>query len=237
MAEALDALGINAGLLLVYIINVLLMLVLLRLVAYKPLLNMLEQRRERIAEGINNARRAEEALASANADRDALLDEARAEAQRISNEARARSQEAAAQTEQEAREEARRIVEQARRDAEAEKELALANMRDQIVSLSMAAANHLIGQSLDETRQRKIVDDFFTALPPEAGALAAPLQVVTAVPLTDAEQQKIRQSLGGQEVSFTSDPSILGGVIVRGQGEQVDASFRTQLTQMREQLV
>ncbi|HLV44423.1 MAG TPA: F0F1 ATP synthase subunit delta, partial [Aggregatilineales bacterium] len=79
--------------------------------------------------------------------------------------------------------------------------------------------------------------DFFTALPPEAGALAAPLQVVTAVPLTEAEQQKIRQSLGGQEVSFTSDPSILGGVIVRGQGEQVDASFRTQLTQMREQLV
>lgn len=237
MAEALDALGINAGLLLVYIINVLLMLVLLRLVAYKPILNMLEQRRERIAEGINNARRAEEALASANTDRDALLDEARAESQRIATEARTRSQEAANQIEQDAREEARRIVEQARRDAEAEKELALANMRDQIVSLSMAAANHLIGESLDETQQRQIVDSFFTSLPAEASTLAAPLEVVTAVPLTDAEQQKIRQSLSGQEVSFSSDPSILGGVIIRGQGEQVDASFRTQLTQMREQLV
>ncbi|HQE17263.1 MAG TPA: F0F1 ATP synthase subunit B, partial [Aggregatilineales bacterium] len=120
MAEALDSLGINVGLLIAHIINLVLMLILLRAVAYKPILNMLEQRRERIAEGINNARRAEEALASANADREAILDEARAEAQRLTAEARTRAQEAASQIEQEARAEARRIVEEARREAQAE---------------------------------------------------------------------------------------------------------------------
>lgn len=237
MAEALDALGINVGLLVAYVINLVLMLVLLRAFAYKPILNMLEQRRERIAEGVNNARRAEEALASAETDRQAMLDEARAEGQRITAEARTRAQEAGEQIEAEAREEARRIIEQARKDAETEKELALADMRSQIVSLSMAAANQLIQVGLDEDRQRQIVDDFFTAVPPEARALTAPLEVVTAVPLTDAEQQKARQALATESVTFVTTPAILGGVIVRGQGEQIDTSYRTQLTAMREQLV
>lgn len=237
MAEALDSLGINVGLLIAHIINLVLMLILLRAVAYKPILNMLEQRRERIAEGINNARRAEEALASANADREAILDEARAEAQRLTAEARTRAQEAASQIEQEARAEARRIVEEARREAQAEKELALADMRSQIVSLSIAAASHLVGQVASEDRQQQMVDEFFTALPPEAQGLTPPLEVVTAVPLTDAEKARIRQSLGTEDVTFVTDPSILGGVIVRGESEQIDASYRSQLADMREQLV
>lgn len=237
MADALGSLGINAGLLIAYVINVLLLLLLLRAVAYKPILNMLESRRERIAEGVNNARRAEEALASAQSDRDALLEEARTEAQRIAAEARTRANEAAEQIEQDARAEARRIVEEARRNAAGEKELALANMRDQIVSLSMAAANHLIGESLPEARQREVVHDFFTALPAEAKDLPAPLEVVTAVPMTDDEQKQAKQALGTQDVTFSTNPAILGGVIVRGEGEQIDASYRAQLDEMQTQLV
>lgn len=237
MAEALDSLGINVGLLIAYVINLILMLVLLRLFAYKPILNMLEQRRERIAEGINNARRAEEALASAHSDREGILDEARAEAQRLTAEARTRAQEAANQIEQDARDEARRIVDEARREAQAEKELALADMRSQIVSLSIAAANHLVRSTVDEGRQQQMVDEFFTALPPEAKGLTAPLEIVTAVPLNEAEQAQVRQTLGTEDVTFVTDTAILGGVIVRGENEQIDASYRTQLADMREQLV
>jgi len=88
-----------------------------------------------------------------------------------------------------------------------------------------------------EDRQQQMVDEFFTALPPEAQGLTPPLEVVTAVPLTDAEKARIRQSLGTEDVTFVTDPSILGGVIVRGESEQIDASYRSQLADMREQLV
>lgn len=234
--DALGKLGINLGLLLANTANLLIMLLVLRLVAYEPIMKMLQTRRERIAEGINNAARAEEALASAEADKQAILDEARADAQRIVSEARSRADDAAKQIESEARQGATRIVAAAEEEASAEREQVLAGMRDQIVSLSMAAANHLIGQSLDEKKQKSLVGDFFTALPDEAKSLSGDLEVVTAVPLTDAERKKYADALGAENVSFTVDPSILGGVIVRSESEQVDASYAAQLVEMRESL-
>ena len=220
--DALGKLGINLGLLIANTLNLILMIVVLWLVAYKPIRKMLQQRRERIAEGINNARRAEEALASAEADRQAILDEARAEAQRILSEARARAEEVASQLKSEAREE-----------ATAEKEVLLAGVRDQIIALSIAAANHLISLGMDEDRQRAAVEQFFTAIPDEARKLKGALEVVTAIPLTNDEQRRFMDELGTYDVTFTTDPNILGGVIVRGEGQQVDASFINQLNALR----
>ncbi len=54
--DALGKLGINLGLLLANTANLLIMLLVLRLVAYEPIMKMMQTRRERIAEGINNAR-------------------------------------------------------------------------------------------------------------------------------------------------------------------------------------
>ncbi len=109
-------------------------------------------------------------------------------------------------------------------------------MRDQIVSLSLAAANHLIGESLDEKKQKALVADFFTAVPDEVKSLSGDLEVVTAVPLTDAERKKYTDALGAENVTFTVDPAILGGVIVRSESEQVDASYASQLVELRESL-
>jgi len=231
--DALGKLGINAGLLIANVVNLLLMVVLLSVVAYRPITKMLRQRRERIAEGINNARRAEEALASAEADKQALLDQARVEAQRIVAEARQRAEEAASQIKATANEEANRIIEQAKEEAAAEREALLAGMRDQIVSLSIAAASHLIGANLDDKRQHELVQDFFTRLPPEAKNLGDGLVVVTAVPLTAEEQKRFKKELGAEQVQFETNPAILGGVIVRAGAQEVDGSFRRQLEALR----
>lgn len=233
MSGALGSLGINLGLLIAYILNVLGMLVILRLVAFKPIVGMLEQRRLRIAEGINNARKADEALASAESDKKKVLDESRAEAQQLVAEARARAAELEAQMKADAQAEARRILEQAQADAAAERDRTLAEMRDQIVSLSIAAANHLVHSGLDEKSQRVEVEKFFTALPAEAASLGDGLVVVTAIPLTDKEKAAARKDLGVENVVFETDPGILGGVIVRASGQLIDASFASQLSSMR----
>jgi F-type H+-transporting ATPase subunit b len=236
LSEALGSLGINLGLLIAYTLNVVGMLIILRLVALDPIINMLEQRRSRIAEGINNARKADEALASAEADRKKVLDEAHVQAQELVAEARARAAELEAQMKADAQAEARRILEQAEADATAERNRALAEMREQIVSLSIAAANHLVYSGLDEKSQRAEVEKFFTALPAEAASLGDGLVVVTAIPLTDREKAAARKDLGVEDVVFETDPRILGGVIVRSAGQQIDASFASQLTSMRQSL-
>ncbi len=234
--EALDNLGINFGYLIANIINLTLMIAILGAVAYKPITNMLKKRRERIAEGVNNARRAEEALAGAEEQKQSILDDARAEAQKIVTEARSRAQTVEDQIKSEAQEEAKRILEQARKDAESERSLALANMRDQIVSLSMAAANRLVDSGLDEKQQKSVVEDFFTNLPSEAKGMGEEVTVVTAVPLTDKEKTKYSKELGTETIAYQVDPSILGGVVVRSGGQEVDNSFSSQLAAMRAQL-
>ncbi len=235
--DALNKLGINLGLLIAYTANVVLLIIILRAVAYKPILGLLDRRRERIAEGLNNARRAEEALASAESDRQALLDEARAEAQRIISEARSRADDQAKQIVSEAQEEARRLRQKAQEEAAAERDLALADMREQIVSLSIAAAGHLMGKSVDEKTARQTVTAFFTDLPEGVRGMGDYYTVVTAVPLTDAEKKKVTAALGSEAVDFVTDPSILGGVIVRAGGREVDASYAAQLAEMRTRML
>jgi F-type H+-transporting ATPase subunit b len=234
--EQLAPLGINLGLLFVQVVNFLIILLILWALLYKPLLNMLKQRSERIGEGLNNARRADEALASAEADRQKILDEARAEAQRITAEARTRADEAAAKIKADAQAEAKRIGELARVEAGTEKDRVMADVRDQIVSLSLAAANHLIGKNLDEKKQREYVQDFFTGLPKAAKKLSGDVTVITAVPLKTDEQKKFQKELGVKDIAFKVDPSILGGVIVRAGGEQIDGSFANQLSALRTSL-
>jgi F-type H+-transporting ATPase subunit b len=232
----LEALGINLGYVILQIVNFIILLLLLRLLLYGPVLNMLQERKERIAEGLNNAREAEAALARAEADRQAILDEARAEAQRITGEARQRAEEAAKAIQAEARQDAARITEQARNEATAERDRQLGDLRDHMVSLSIAAANHLIATGLDEQRQRQLVENFFTSVPKDARRLGDSMTVITAIPLTDSEKSRFGQALGSAELTFRTDPTILGGVVLRSGAQEIDASFRSQLTGLRQSM-
>lgn len=233
MAEAVQALGINPGYLIGYSLNVIAMIAILGAVAWKPITEMLNERRERIAEGVNNARKAEEALASAEADKQAILDDARAEAQRLISEARTRAEESASSIRTRAEEEATRTRQNAQAEAAKIQEEALGDMRGQIVDIAIAAANHLVG-GLDEDRQREMVNTFFTDIPDEATTFPGEVTVITAVPLTDDEKATARERLAeADEVVFRVDPSIRGGVVVRAGAREVDNSYSAQLAAMR----
>ena len=75
--DALDKLGISWQLLLSQIINFGLLMVILQQLLYKPILNMLEQRKQRIAQGLEQADKASNAAAEAEAEKQAILEEAR----------------------------------------------------------------------------------------------------------------------------------------------------------------
>jgi F-type H+-transporting ATPase subunit b len=234
VGNTLGALGINVGLLISQIINLLLMVVVLYAVAYKPILSMLEKRRERIAESVEKSREAENRLEKAEQDSRKIRDDARAEAKAMTDEAVLQADRYREEAKHSAEANAELILKEAQEDIEAQQKASQASMRDQVVSLSMAAANHLIDSGLDARKQKALVKEFFTAIPAEAKNLSGALEVITAVPLTEAEQMKYSTALSGDSVAFLVDPSILGGVIIRTEsGQQVDASFSRQLAQMR----
>lgn len=87
---------------------------------------------------------------------------------------------------------------------------------------------------------RDVVVAFQQLLREERGVLD--VELVTAVPLEEAEIEQVRQQLEtrlGRPVQLrtTVDPELLGGAVLRIGDEVFDASVRTQLNGLRRQLI
>ncbi len=238
--EALDALGINPIYLLSYIVAFIVLAIILRALLYEPILNMLEQRRAKIEKGLEDARAAETARANAETERQRILDEARVETQKLRAEAGQQADQVAAKIRTDAQAEAERIKADAQLVLAAERDKMLSELRGQIAALSIAAANKLIGASLDRQRQEALIADFFAQVPAEvrvglAGA-TGDAEVTSAVPLTPQEQTRVKSELNLTEAAFRVDPKILGGLRVRVGDKVVDGSVAGQLEALHSSL-
>lgn len=245
----MEKLGINLGFFLFQVFNFTILVILLYALAYKPILNMLETRKKKIAQGIEDARVAADARANAEKEAQEIINKAQAEAAQKIREATERADVLAQEIQSKAEAEAAKAREEALASAVEERDRILADLRGQIAALAIAAANKLIGESLDEKRQHALIDEFFsgvkggkvvvledTELPSNASA-----HVTTALPLTPDEQDNIKQSLATQigqdaEINFKVNPSILGGLIIRVGDKVVDGSVAGQLEGMRKSL-
>jgi F-type H+-transporting ATPase subunit b len=234
----MEGLGINLGYLVVQILALTILVVLLRGWLYTPVVKVLEDRKARIAKGLEDARQA--ALARDNADEEAktVLDNSRAEAAKLRSEATVQSEETAAGITARANEEAKEIITAAREDAEEERNRILADLRSQVATISLAAANKLVGESLDEKRQHEIIADFFAAVPAGVAELEGDAaEVTSALPLTDSEQNSVKKAISVEDVRFKVNPEILGGLVVRVGDQVVDDSVAGQMAKLRDSLV
>jgi F-type H+-transporting ATPase subunit b len=233
----MEALGINLGYLLMQILLFVILLMVMTGYAYAPIIRVLEERKARIAKGLEDARQA--AIARDNADAEArkILDAARAEAAKLRQEAAVQAEETAGGIRAEAEREAKGIVASAREDGEAERNRILSELRGQVAAIAMAAANKLVGESLDERRQHQLIADFFSRVPASVSGLSGEqAEVTSALPLSEEEKNNIGRTLNMQNVNFRVDPSILGGLIIRVGDQVVDSSVAGQMSTLRESL-
>ncbi len=243
----MEKLGLNLGYIFVQIFNFLILFVVLRAWVYKPILGLLEKRRKVIAEGIENARIAAEARANAEKEAAKILAEAQAEANRIVREATERAQAATKDVRAAAEAEAARIIESAKADAEAERNRILGDLRSQIAALAIAATQKLLGEALDEKRQHALIEEFFSGVKggkvivlEGAELKGASAEVISALPLTEEEQNLIKKEVlaqvGAQAVTFRVDPALLGGLIIKVGDKVLDGSVAGKLEGLRQSL-
>lgn len=244
----MEALGLNLGYLLVQIGSFIILFLVLVAWAYKPILGLLDRRREAIAKGLEDARVAGEARAHAESEAATIIAEAQTKAAHIVNEATGRAEKAVLEVKAEAEDQITKGKELALAEAYQERDRILGEVRGQVAALAIAAAQKLIGEALDEKRQRALIDDFFSGVKAghvtllEDAALAGEkAEVTSALPLTEQEQFVIRgdvlKRLGSQaEVKFRVDPAILGGLVIRTGGKVLDASIAGQLAGLRQNL-
>lgn len=162
-AEEGPGLVINGFWIIVSAANFLFFLFLVWTLAFKPISGMLSMRRERIERGLKDAEQARLDRESADQERRATL----AEARRESNEILARAQKVAQETRDAdiaaTREELERMRVRATSEIEAEKQRALADLRAEVADLALAAAGRLVGETMTDARQRRLVEEFLAA--------------------------------------------------------------------------
>jgi F-type H+-transporting ATPase subunit b len=129
--------------------------------AWKPVLNIVKQRDEMIKGSLASAEKARKEMVKLQSDNEAILRKAREERESILKEAREVRDKLIAEAKGKASEEAEKLIEKARTGIEREKALALADIREQVASLSVDIASKLLGEKLKQSgEQQKLIDNY-----------------------------------------------------------------------------
>lgn len=245
----MEKLGLNLGFLLVQIVNFAIIFVVLRAWVYKPIVKMLDERRAKIAQGLEDARVAADARASAEEAASKIMEEAQGKGAEILKDATSRAELLKKDLVNEAQKTIEKERENALADVEEERVRQLSEMRDDVSAIAIAAAQKLIGEALDEKRQHSLLTEFFSGI--KGGKLliitdeqleANNAEVTSALPLTAEEQEQVKKNLAGKisetgSISFLVDPAILGGIVLRIGDYVVDGSVAGQLSNLQKALI
>jgi F-type H+-transporting ATPase subunit b len=126
--------------------------------AFAPLAGIMAQRKARIVAGLADADQARKDRDGAAADRDQVMADARREAQTLIAVAQKSAQELREADIAATREEMGRLREKATADITAERDRALADLRAQVADLALFAAGKLVGESMTDARERRLVE-------------------------------------------------------------------------------
>jgi F-type H+-transporting ATPase subunit b len=243
----LEKLGLNLPFFLVQVVNLLIVYVVVVKWVVGPIVNMLEKRRETIANGLEDARIAAEARANAEKEAEKILAEAQAKASLVVREATERAESAGRDVKAAAEAESKQAAEKALQGVEEERNRLLGDLRGQVAALSIAATQKLIGEALDEKRQHTLIDEFFSGVKSgqivmmeDAKLSGTAAEITSALPLTPAEQETVKKDVlaktGAQAITFRVDPTILGGLVVKVGDKVLDGSVSGKLEGLRTNL-
>lgn len=151
-------LEINPGLILWTILTFVIVVLILRAAAWKPLLAALTAREEKIRSSLQQAEQAQQEaqrLLEANRQQLAAAEE---QSQRIISEGRALGERLKSEIIEKANSSSRHMIDQAKDEIKREKEAALVQLRGEVADLAIAAAGKLLDANLDTSKQRQLVD-------------------------------------------------------------------------------
>ncbi len=159
MEKIFESFGINAQLLLAQVINFAVLLLVLYKFAYRPILRILDERREKIENSLKQAEAVEERTKKLEAEIAESRHKARKEADRVIAEAKSAGEKAKTEILFKASEEVTRMLEKAKTDTLNEKEAMLREVKDHIVKTSVVIVEKLLKDKLDpKTREALVLE-------------------------------------------------------------------------------
>ena len=158
MEEGLSSLGVDLPVLLSQIISFLILFGLLYLVAYKPLMRMLDERSRRVKESMEQTEYIKEQAALAEKETAKRIKDASKEGQKLVERATQAGEEVKIKAKSEAKKEAETLINRARTEIERERDDAIGELRKEFADLTIMAAEKVIDRSLDKKTHRQLID-------------------------------------------------------------------------------
>ncbi len=154
----MEGLGINIPTLLTQVVTFIILLVVLRFVAYKPVMRMMDERSKRIRESMDQAESVKRASTHAEEQVKKQLEEASREGQgRIARAVKA-GEDVKQKAQTDARREAEVLIERARTEIRQERDDAIDGVRREFADLTVLAAGKVIERSLDKEQHRDLIE-------------------------------------------------------------------------------
>ena len=150
---------VHGGPLLWSVVTFLLLLFVLKKVAWGPIISALETRENEIKEALNSAANARADAEKATADYESIKKEAQSEAQNLLSEAKAMKHKMISEAVQEAKIKADAELKNALELIDAEKAKAVKEIKTVVVDLSIQAASKLIDKNLDNADNKKFINE------------------------------------------------------------------------------
>ncbi|HEY4912663.1 MAG TPA: F0F1 ATP synthase subunit B [Candidatus Dormibacteraeota bacterium] len=146
------------GTVIVELITFVIMLAILARYVYPEIVKLAEARQRAIAEQLKEAEQARTEAEQRLKEAAAKLDDARKTAQSVIEAATKSGEQLRHELKQKAEEESKRTIEAAKKEIEAERERAVQSVRSEVANLVVAATEKVIGETLDDTKHRQLIE-------------------------------------------------------------------------------
>jgi len=153
-----EGLGINLPTLLAQIINFAILLGLLYLVAYKPIMRMLDERSRKIKGSMEQTELIKQQAERAGEEVKEQIEAAGKEGMKIVAQAMRTGEEVRQKAKQDARKDAETLIGRARVEIQRERDGAIDELRKEFADLTILAAEKVIDKSLDKQTHRRLID-------------------------------------------------------------------------------
>src|SRR5436309_3050979 len=209
---------VTPGLMIWTIVCFLITLFVLKRYAFGPVQKLIDDRRERIRQSLEEADHAREEARNLLEEHRKLIAGAQTDAEQILSEARRVADANERRMREELEADRQRRLEETRKQIEGETRRALEQIRLEVVDLSLLAATKVTRKSLDDADHRRLIEE--------------------AVGEPDKLLGQIEQASGRKvEATRTVDPELIGGIVLQVGSHRLDASVRGRLDRLRRQLV
>jgi F-type H+-transporting ATPase subunit b len=158
MGDAIAKLGINGANLLAQVVNFGILFVLLYLLAYKPILKMLDERAKKIKDSIEQTEMVKDQAARAAEESRLRVEAGIKEGQELIGKATKAADEVRLEGQRKAQEDAQALIARARSEIQRERDEAVGALRQEFADLTIMAAEKVIDRSLDKKAHRDVID-------------------------------------------------------------------------------